>query len=244
MHDGNVGVFEMRRWEHFYNMSEEFTMDHAAAQADYNTRWSVLNNPYYFAGPFSVAVASAAHNFVINLMSNHSAEAPTGVLTRDVLKSFFAVTGEPGSFVHTPGMERIPENWYRRPTLNAYDLPETVADVFISNLMYPGTYRIGGNTGTVDTFTGFELGDVTDGLYSLDTILEGNNAACFLLSASLAGMSDQASPLLGAVGSVLGFVTDALGPLGDKLGCPQLAALNNELFDQLPGYKYKAQGQQ
>jgi hypothetical protein len=56
-------------------------------------------------------VAPAAHNLVIGFMSNHSAENPGGTLTRDVLKTFFSVTGDaPGQFVHNRGQERIPEN--------------------------------------------------------------------------------------------------------------------------------------
>lgn len=68
-----------------------------------------MNNPYFFAAPFAGFVSPAAHNFVINFMSNHSEEVPGGTLNRDVLKQFFAVTGEPGSFVHNRGQERIPE---------------------------------------------------------------------------------------------------------------------------------------
>lgn len=43
-------------------------------------------------------------------MSNRSEENKGGILNGEVLKSFFSVTGEPGSFVHTPGHERIPNN--------------------------------------------------------------------------------------------------------------------------------------
>jgi hypothetical protein len=100
---------------------------------DYVTRWSIANNPYYFSGAFSGLVAPAAHNFVINFMSNHSAEKPSGTLTREVLKSFFAVTGEPGSFVHNRGQERIPDNWYKRPFANALNIPEVLADVGVNN---------------------------------------------------------------------------------------------------------------
>lgn len=59
-------------------MAESYTLDDVAAQSDYVTRWSILNNPYYFSGPFSGMVAPAAHNFVIHFMSNHSAEQPGG----------------------------------------------------------------------------------------------------------------------------------------------------------------------
>lgn len=53
-------------------------------------------------------------------MSNHSAENKNGFLTRSVLKSFFAISGPDNALVYTPGTERIPENWYRRPTSNPY----------------------------------------------------------------------------------------------------------------------------
>lgn len=67
-------------------------------------------------------------------MSNHSAEKPGGTLTREVLKTFFAVTGDaPGSFVHNPGQERIPENWYKRPAANAYTFVNVAQDVLVNN---------------------------------------------------------------------------------------------------------------
>jgi len=93
-----VGVFEARRFEHFYNLAETYSQAEAAAHSDYNTRWSILNNPYYFSGPVSSIVTTGAYNFVINFMSNHSEEVPGGTLDRETLKSFFAVEGEPGSF--------------------------------------------------------------------------------------------------------------------------------------------------
>lgn len=134
LNDGRVGVFQMRSWEHLYQLAEEYTLDDIAAQSDYVTRWSIANNPYYFSAPFSGLVAPAAHNFVINFMSNHSAEKPGGTLTRNVLKQFFAVTGDsPGNFVHNRGQERIPENWYRRPTANAMTIPQVLTDVQVNN---------------------------------------------------------------------------------------------------------------
>ncbi|KAH7067630.1 hypothetical protein BKA63DRAFT_452533 [Paraphoma chrysanthemicola] len=240
LNGGNVGVFQMRSWEHLYNLAEEYTLDDVAAQSDYVTRWSILNNPYYFSAPFSGLVAPAAHNFVIHFMSNHSAEKPGGTLTREVLKQFFAVTGDgPGSFVHNRGQERIPENWYKRPLANAYNLPEVLVDVQINNAMYPGIIRIGGNTGTTNSFAGVDLTDLTGGVFNLGALAEGNNAACFLLQASLAGLPDISNPLLGAVGSVLGWATQQLGPLSRKYGCPQLATFDNQLFNPFPGARYR-----
>jgi hypothetical protein len=142
-----VGVFETRRFEQFYNLNTEYGFAETAAHSDYNTRWSILNNPYYFSGPFSGLVAPAAHNFVINFMSNHSAENPGGYLDRETLKSFFAVSGEPGSFTINRGHERIPTNWYRRPSTSAHTIPEVFVDLASNNLAYPGIVRFGGNTG-------------------------------------------------------------------------------------------------
>lgn len=54
-------------------------------------------------------------------MSNHSAERPNGFLTREVLKSFFAISGPDDALVWNRFQERIPDNWYRRPSTNPYD---------------------------------------------------------------------------------------------------------------------------
>lgn len=53
----------------------------------------------------------AAYNFVINFMSNHSKEEPSGYLDGYNFKTFFGVTGEPGSFKWNRGQERVPDNW-------------------------------------------------------------------------------------------------------------------------------------
>lgn len=108
--------------------------------------------------------------------------------------------------------------------------------------MYPGIVRVGGNTGTTNSFTGVNLGDLTGGVFNAGSLAEGNNGACFLLQASMAGLPDISNPLLGAVGSVLGWAKQQLGPLSSKFGCPQLANFDNQLFNPYPGYGYKASG--
>ncbi|KZM27759.1 Unspecific peroxygenase [Ascochyta rabiei] len=182
----------MRSWENLYNCAESYTLEDVAAQSDYVTRWSTLNDSYYFSAPFSGMVAPAAHNFVINFMSNYSAENPGGFLSRDVLKSFFAVTGEgPGSFVHNRGKERIPDNWYERPLANAYNISEVLADDQV-----PGIVRIGRNTVTTNSFAGVDLQDLTSGAFNAADFANGNKGACFLLQASLACLPDISNPLL------------------------------------------------
>ena len=45
-------------------------------------------------GPFSgLQVSQAAFTFIYRFMSNKSAEYPEGVLNKDVLKSFMAISG-------------------------------------------------------------------------------------------------------------------------------------------------------
>lgn len=61
-----LGVFQMRSWERLYALAEDgLTLDKVADQSDYQTRWSIANNGYYFSVPFAGLVAPAAHNFVI-----------------------------------------------------------------------------------------------------------------------------------------------------------------------------------
>ncbi|KXT14790.1 hypothetical protein AC579_9670 [Pseudocercospora musae] len=245
MHDGFVGFYEDHRFNRLYNAIGEdgLTHDKAAAQAYYTAQYSIENNPYYFSGPFSGLVAPDAHNFVVHLMSNHSAANKGGDLKGDVLKSFFSVTGEPGSFVHTPGHEQIPLNWYKRPTSQPMNTVDTNVDTVINNQMYPGIIRFGGNTGKTNSFVGVDTGDLTGGVFSGSTLFEGNNLSCFMLQATQAGLSDAAFPLLEPVGQILEFMSKNLGPQLQGLNCPQLNSFNNELFKAYPGASYKAQGQ-
>ncbi|KAL2071215.1 hypothetical protein VTL71DRAFT_12450 [Oculimacula yallundae] len=233
MNNGNVGVFEMHRWERLYGLATSaggLTHDKVASQAKYTNEYSVQNNPYYFSNPFSGLVAPDAHNFVVHLMSNRSADNMGGVLNGEVLKSFFAVTGTPGNFVHNRGQERIPENWYKRPTSQPMNTVDTNVDT-------------GGNTGKTNSFVGVDLGDLTGGVMDGASLLEGNNLSCFLLQASMAGLADAAIPLLQPVGQILEFMSKNLDPQIKGLNCPQLSNFNNELFNKYPGASYKAQGQ-
>lgn len=108
---------------------------------------SISQNPYFFqgmyypvsndismltisTGPFTgIGVAGAANSFVFRLMSNKSAEHPGGLLTKSVLKSFYGVTGSGANLKKNPGMERIPENFYKRSFQNQYTFPEAFADL-------------------------------------------------------------------------------------------------------------------
>lgn len=63
--------------------------------------------------PFGgIEVSQAAFTFIYRFMSNKSAEYPEGILNKQVLKSFMAVSGPENNLVHTPGYEAFPDNWY------------------------------------------------------------------------------------------------------------------------------------
>lgn len=135
LYGGSVNTFEMQKWEYLYSLlgTTGFTSDKAAKMAYWTSQYSVLNNPYYFSGPFSGLVAPDAHNFVVNLMSNHSAAQPGGYLDGNTLKSFFGITGSPGNFKYNKFQERIPYNWYKRPAANAFTAVDTNADTVIND---------------------------------------------------------------------------------------------------------------
>lgn len=176
-------------------------------------------------------------------MSNRSEENKGGFLGGETLKSFFAVTGEPGSFVHNPGQERIPDNWYKRPTSQPMNTVDTNVDTLINDRMYPGIIRFGGNTGTVNSFVGIDNGDLTRGVFNGPSLAEGNNLSCFFLQATQAGLADAAFPLVQPVGQIVGFINENLGPQIDALGCPQLDSFDNAVFQPFPGASFRAQGQ-
>ena len=105
----------MSKFEGVYQVGQpddRYTLDKFRQRFSDVQQQSIATNPYFFTGLFStVIVVPAAYNFVINLMSNHSAEEPSGYLDGDTFKSFFAITGDPGSFEWVKGGERIPYNW-------------------------------------------------------------------------------------------------------------------------------------
>ena len=95
-------------------------------QARFND--SIANNPYFFYPQFAgVLVSPAGYAFPPAMMSNKSAEYPEGYLDKASFMSFFAITGESGSFTYQPGWERIPDNFYKRAIGDEYTIPGYVA---------------------------------------------------------------------------------------------------------------------
>jgi hypothetical protein len=201
---------------------------------------SLTTNPYFFYGPFAgILVAPAGYSFPPRMMANHSAEFPDGMLSKENLKSFFAITGKSGKFVYKEGHERIPDNWYKRPIGDEYTIPGFLADVLDFGEKYLPFLQTGGNTGKVNSFTPIDLGSVTRGVFSSASLLEGNNLECYVFQASQNAIPD----ILGGSQSSIGNMNSVLKPLSDTvvtrlqgLGCPQLEAIDQSQYNNLPGY--------
>ena len=66
---------------------QRFTLDKFRAAFEQVQNDAIASNPYYFTGAFStIVVVPAAYNFVINFMSNHSAQEPSGYLVSTILR--------------------------------------------------------------------------------------------------------------------------------------------------------------
>ncbi|KAJ4411675.1 hypothetical protein N0V82_008950 [Gnomoniopsis sp. IMI 355080] len=200
---------------------------------------SVATNPYFFSGPFSgVLVEPAAYTFIYRFMGNKSAEAPEGILNQEVLKSFFSVTGSPGSFVYTPGNERIPDNWYKRAIGDEYTIPFFLLDVVAAAEAYPEFISVGGNTGTVNSFAGVDVSDLTGGVYNSQTLLEGNNLACFALQFAQGVAPDLLKPIFSDIAAGVSQLNTAFDNVESSLSCPSFntGSVSETLFDEFPGY--------
>jgi hypothetical protein len=58
---------------------------------------------------------------------------------KETLKSFQAISGEEGELVYNKGMERILENWYRRPM--PYGFADCAVDLLAWSTKFPELLR-------------------------------------------------------------------------------------------------------
>ncbi|GFF34751.1 aromatic peroxygenase [Aspergillus udagawae] len=178
---GNNYALNMDKFMEWYNMSTDgtFSMDLMAERAKIRFEQSVQTNPEFYYGPVTGLISrNAGYMFPGRLFRNHSRENPEGVLTKEIVRSFYGIYGEEGNLTYREGWERIPENWYKSPL--DYGLVQLNLDLADWILKHPELASIGGNTGTVNSFAGVNLADVTGGVLNLTTLLDGNNLLCFV----------------------------------------------------------------
>jgi hypothetical protein len=103
---------------------------------------------------------------------------------------------------------------------------------------------IGGNTGTVNSFTGVDVADLTGGLLNAATLLEGNNLLCLAFEVLKTASPNFLSGIWSAIAVPLQLITNALAtPLLD-LACPAFADMTLDgqpfwvaLENEFPGAK-------
>jgi hypothetical protein len=86
------------------------------------------------------------------------------------------------------------------------------------------------NTGTPDSFSGVDVGDLTGGLLNSASLLEKNNLGCFVFQ-----VAAQAKPDI-LLAPLLTKLTSALGGVVSQLECPQLQKMDEAQLEKLPGY--------
>jgi len=165
-------------------------------------------------------------------VANHTAEHPAGILNGNVLKSFYGITGQPGNFKWNKGYNRIPDNWYRRNTLDAYTIPYFFSDVLYFAETVPQILAVGCNTGTVNSYNTISPEALSGGAYTAEMVAE--NPLCFATATLAAG----ASSLLGLSGPGIGQLTSALDGVSKSLGttCPPITNLTLSAFSVCPGF--------
>lgn len=180
--------------------------------------------------------------FAVRLMSNHSTESARGIMSKDLLslgsrranlwlarevfKSFWGVVdGEAGQLEYHRGYERIPADWYKTPV--DYGLVQLNLDLVSWLSKYPELASIGGNTGSVNSFTVLNITDLSGGLMSAPKLLEDNNLLCFVLQVVGSFAPDSLSGLFSVVTKPLQLLTDTLGADLLSLSCPPAQELSN-----------------
>jgi hypothetical protein len=92
----------------------------------------------------------------------------------------------------------------------------------------------------VNSFTGVDVGNLTGGVYNAQTLLQGNNLACFAFQGAQQGLPSVLQGVIsGSLTPVINLVNQYVNPVLQTLNCPALLNWNQSLFDQYPGYQYK-----
>ena len=131
---------------------------------------------------------------------------------------------------YTPGHERIPNNWYRRPLggVNGYSPVSFAGDLAHLAAEVPEAFSVDGDTGIVNSFDGVDLDDVTGGAYHTTDLTDRTKFVCSLYQLTLAFLpewirSESLGSGLRRALSLLGYQTS---PCFD-LSCAKIGDFSN-----------------
>lgn len=93
-------------------------------------------------------------------------------------------------------------------------MPDILTGVAQQCLAYPETCAVGGNTGTVNSFAGVQVGDISGGLFNSEALTDPAKLGCFLSQNIQAEAPSFLSNVLQgpALQSVLNLLTSQLVP--------------------------------
>ncbi|PFH61402.1 hypothetical protein XA68_17454 [Ophiocordyceps unilateralis] len=224
---GKVGDnFRLRlsRWIEWYNMSPDpvgnynlLLMSKRGVKAFEDSK---RDNPFFWRGPVSgLFNANGVLALPPALMSNHSGGInPIGHLTKDIIKSFYGIYGDEPNFEYREGWERIPNNWYRRPT--DYTLAQWLLEGQAVAAAHPTLFSLGGNIGRVNTFTGLDLSDIFGGAFNSVNLLRGNASICVALEVLKTITPSPFSSLYSNFVVPLKLIEEAINPVFKVMNCP------------------------
>ena len=98
-------------------------------------------------------------------------------------------------------------------------------------LEHPEFFSIGGNTGKVNSFVGLDSQNLTEGVINAGNLLQGNNAICYALAASLQETPDILSGLYSDTQPAVDTIEPAISNVTGALGCPTLNFINKGQFN-------------
>lgn len=199
---------------------DALTRDEIAAHAIRRFNYSIAHNPYFWNGPVTnIMMRPVGYVLPNDILANHTDDNPNETVSKSVLKSFYAITEDAnnGSLSYNPGHERIPENWYPRQT--PYTIPDFNAAEAALLLKQPELLSVGGNTGTVNSFAGLDIDDLTGGVFNAANLLEGNNLICFVLEVVKFAGPNALSSALKTLSAPLELLGQVVAPVVN-LSCP------------------------
>jgi hypothetical protein len=135
------------------------------------------------------------------------------------------------------GYERVPDNRYKRAIGDEYTIPFFMSDLGAATQQYLQFLDIGGNTGKVSTFAGIDVKNVSGSVYILQTLTQGNNAACFAFQFPQQTASDVLKGLFSSLTAPLAQLNAAFSKVSAEISCPQLRSVDTSQFANYPGSK-------